>query len=237
LTQDAEPDRVAALLLKRRTLALRLNRREDAQRDWLRAMKIPPREEAASTNCLDLAMFYNAALHQDWHGTMWPGNNLATLPQGRQSFGGVEFDVRGIIQLASPAIEKTAPGFPETVRDIALRRTGRRLHFLHAAGWGNHVPVGTRIGNYVVRYADGEQTELPLVAGENIAEWQLSPSGPASLPQASTAWSGTNARQTSVRLFRWTWENPRPEAEIASLDFASTMTLAAPFLVAITVEP
>jgi hypothetical protein len=33
-----------------------------------------------------------------------------------------------------------------------------------------------------------------------------------------------------------TWNNPRPEEEIASLDFVSAKQSAAPFLVAVTVE-
>lgn len=220
-----------------RSLALALGRTEDAQRLWLRLKAVPDRAPDTSSHCLDLSLLYNAALHQDWHGTAWPGNNLAALPPGRQTFGGVEFDVRGIIQLASPAIEKAAPGFPETVRGIGLRRTGRRVHFLHAAGWGSYVPVGTHIGDYVVHYADGQQAELPLVTGENTASWHAPADGTVSLPQATTVWTGTNAWKASARLLRWTWENPRPEVEIAGLDFVSTMTHAAPFLVAITVEP
>jgi hypothetical protein len=33
-----------------------------------------------------------------------------------------------------------------------------------------------------------------------------------------------------------TWNNPRPEEEIVSLDFVSAQQSAAPFLVAVTVE-
>jgi hypothetical protein len=33
-----------------------------------------------------------------------------------------------------------------------------------------------------------------------------------------------------------TWNNPRPEVEISSIDFISYMTESAPFLIAVTVE-
>jgi tetratricopeptide (TPR) repeat protein len=238
LTQDAEPDRVAALLLKRRALALQSDRPEEAQRDWLRAMKVSPRDAALPARCLDLSSHYNAAFHQDWHGAMWPGNNLSSLPTGRQSFGGVDFDVRGIVQLAGLQINRSAPGFPESVRGIAVQQRGRRLHFLHAAGWVSSVPAGTSIGHLVAHYADGEHAELPLVPGGNTASWHAPTNGPESLPQATTVWTGKSAwRASAVRLFLWTWDNPRPEVEIASLDFTSAMTDAAPFLVAVTVEP
>ena len=39
-----------------------------------------------------------------------------------------------------------------------------------------------------------------------------------------------------IRLFRVTWDNPSPDVEIRTLDFVSLMRVAAPFLVAITVE-
>jgi hypothetical protein len=50
------------------------------------------------------------------------------------------------------------------------------------------------------------------------------------LERASTAWKGTR------RLLKSTWENPLRQTEIASIDYLSHMTDAAPFLIAITVE-
>ena len=45
------------------------------------------------------------------------------------------------------------------------------------------------------------------------------------------------ARTYGVRLYLMTCANPHPELTIESLDFVSTMTGSAPFLVAMTVEP
>ncbi len=39
-----------------------------------------------------------------------------------------------------------------------------------------------------------------------------------------------------IGVYLMTWENPRPEQVIQSLDYESTMTDAAPFLLGITVE-
>ena len=39
-----------------------------------------------------------------------------------------------------------------------------------------------------------------------------------------------------MRVFHRHYDNPPPDAEIATLDFVSTETEAAPFVVAITVE-
>jgi hypothetical protein len=68
-------------------------------------------------------------------------------------------------------------------------------------------------------------------------------------PDARIAWEGTNPAATDyrtdfpagepgkeLRLFVATWENPRPDVEVTSLDLVSRETQSAPFVVAITVE-
>ena len=53
-------------------------------------------------------------------------------------------------------------------------------------------------------------------------------------------WQGidrtVNKEGQKVQLFKFTWQNPRPQVEIRSLDVISAVTNAAPFVVAITVE-
>jgi len=196
---------------------------------------IPPRDPNTDPGAIDLWAFYNAALHEDWHGSKWKGNNLGTLPAGRQMFDGVEFDARGIIQLGGIHLDEFAPGFPTEVRSIRIGQRCRQLHFLHATGWGRHVEPGTHIASYVMRYADGSTEELRLLANEDVGEWQI---GQASqhLPRANVVWTGKNA-WGRIQLFKRSWVNPRPEVEITTLDFLSARTAAAPFLIAITAEP
>jgi hypothetical protein len=38
------------------------------------------------------------------------------------------------------------------------------------------------------------------------------------------------------RLYHRSWENPRPDVEVLSIDFVSRMTRSGPFLVALTVD-
>jgi hypothetical protein len=40
----------------------------------------------------------------------------------------------------------------------------------------------------------------------------------------------------SLRIYRSTWTNPRPDQNIVKMDFVSTMTSPAPFLIAVTAE-
>jgi hypothetical protein len=71
-------------------------------------------------------------------------------------------------------------------------------------------------------------------------DWWVKWSEPPAPKGLVVAWSGNNeeaaAGGTSIRLFKWTWENPLPEIEIRSLDFVSNLTGCAPFLIAITAE-
>jgi hypothetical protein len=39
-----------------------------------------------------------------------------------------------------------------------------------------------------------------------------------------------------LRLYRASWDNPRPDEQVTSIDYVSRMTAFAPFLIAITVE-
>jgi len=101
-----------------------------------------------------------------------------------------------------------------------------------------------QIGSYRVHYANGQQSEIPIVYGEDVRDWHQSArddSLEASL--AVIAWTGWNPRVwedsatgTSLRLFKSTWQNPMPDVEITQIDFVSAMKSAAPFLVAISTD-
>ena len=106
----------------------------------------------------------------------------------------------------------------------------RKLHVLHATNWSEK-GSDVRIGTYVLKFADGQSAELPLIYGKDIRDWGMA-EHKGGLPNATVAWTGPGG----LRLFRRTYENPRPEVEVATLDFLSTNQTAAPFVVAITVE-
>jgi eukaryotic-like serine/threonine-protein kinase len=222
--EDAKPVRLTAKVLTDRA----------ATTSW--RTDIPPRARQAGPNLIDLSRHYNASLKQSWHDSRsrYRGNNLATLPTGLRTLGGVSFDVRGLIQVGNqPGIS-----YPRRVTGIAVERACERLHFLHAAvraGVGDGVKEGALIGCYVVHYASGEQTEVPLVVGENLANW-WEDSASAGKPYV-VAWRGTNAFGARIRLFKSTWENPRPADVVQSIDLVSQQDECAPFLVALTAEP
>jgi hypothetical protein len=194
--------------------------------------RFPPRNPNTKPNLIDLSAYYNAALTESWHGN--PDNDLSSLPTGVQSLGGVDYDVRGIIQLRSRA--NPTAHFPSRVNRIKIRQKCARLHFLHAAGFSKNIDDGRQIGVYIVHFATNQmQLEIPIVYGRDVRNWhKLRAEKPS--PDLTVAWTGANGDSPDLRLFSTTWTNLAPDVEIESIDFVSSMGMPAPFLIAITAD-
>lgn len=192
---------------------------------------------------IDLSSKYNAKLDKTWHPETHlsdtTNNDLGDLPSGHQVFAGTSFNAAGVLQLSGTSLARLGGAFPEKVEGIAVGRACAKLHFLHATGW--YADDGTVIGKYVVTYADGDRKEISVAYGTDVRDWWFYPDEPLKASKSVVAWTGKNkatvAQGMSIRLFKSTWENPSPKAEIKSIDFVSAMTACAPFLVGITAEP
>ena len=200
------------------------------------AQRIPPRSAQARAELLDLSGFYNAVLSQDWHGPR-EGNDLASLPQGLQSFAGTDFDVRGIVQLSSQVLSGPILEFPEKVEGIPVHRECRALYFLHASGGSANRLEGTLLGKYVVHFANGEQQEIPIAYGLDVRDWWIESNEPTTTCRSVIAWRGSNPQaKHGIRLFKSAWTNATTQIKIDTLDYVSSHGTSAPFLIAITAE-
>jgi hypothetical protein len=192
---------------------------------------IPPREPAARPGMLDLTAHYNAALTDSWHRGR-ADNDLRELGPGIRSVGGVPFDVRGIAQLYG---SRLAVAFPRRIAGIPVDQPFRRLHVLHATAFP--APEGTRIGSFVLRFANGHTWEIPLFYGRDVRDWwrasDPAPGGPA---PALTTMNAASPQPDSIRLFHSTWENPLPAVRVTAIDYVSAGSESGPFLLAITVQ-
>ena len=92
---------------------------------------------------------------------------------------------------------------------------------------------------YQMHYADGSEVPMPILYGHQVrsmAPW-YDPKDPLD-KGTKVGWSGTTPEsKESLRVFVTTWENPRPEVAIESLDFVGDANRVIPFLFAITAEP
>ncbi|HZV36536.1 MAG TPA: hypothetical protein VFB72_18305 [Verrucomicrobiae bacterium] len=184
-------------------------------------------------------------------------NSLAELPSGIHIFGGVPFDVEGSVQLwgrgfADPDKKYPDSGrkFPERARGIAIRRKCARIYMLHSVGFVKDEMRGQTVAQLVLHYADGSQEILNIKIGEQVQGWW----GPiyktdadpglceTTAPGTELAWVGTTpsmqerSPESSLRLYKSTFDNPHPDRELLSIDYVSTLTNAAPFMVGMTVE-
>jgi hypothetical protein len=205
---------------------------------------IEPRPAAAQPTMVDLAPYYNGSLSEGWipssEFATTAENNLAELPRGLQKFAGVQFDVRGLIQLGGRALNDwLGASYPGEVKGIRIRQKCRALHFLQ--GTGSREPDGLTIGRFVIHYQGGLQSEVPLVYGDNLSDWWFKPGSDEQFQHAVVAWAGKNAatekNRLSLRLFKFTWQNPLTNCAVESIDFVSVNSNSSPFLVAITAEP
>ena len=199
-------------------------------------LPVPPRPAQAGSNQVDLTDFYNVALNESWQPVRFMHNvdfNLAAIPPGLRNFAGIDFDVRGLVQLraASPDFEL----FPKSVM-IPLQRCFQRLHVLHGTRWD--VERGTPIALLVVHYAVGLQTNLPVCYGQHVAK--SFPEDSIENANASEADWKEDIRpapsEWKVHLYETTFQNPHPELEVGSIEYVSKLVRCGPFLVGLTLE-
>jgi WD40 repeat protein len=199
-----------------------------------KGMAIPPRNPLAARGPIDLSDYYNVSLKEDQGATAEIRNSLADLPSGLQIFDGVPFDVRGVIQLSSQKVKHR----PSQIAGIKVGQKCRRVHFLHATGFGGK--DGTQVGSYIVHYADGQEKAISIVYGRDVRNWWIVPGEPIEAENSVVVWMGMNpvveANGKFLRIFGSTWENPFGSQEIVCIDFLSSMADPAPFLIALTVE-
>jgi hypothetical protein len=205
--------------------------------------KVPAGEQT-----IDLRPWQNATLLDSTDGAAGvKENNLAQLSAGVHTFGGVRFDVEGKIQLLGQPLPKSHSKFPGRIDGITIRRKCARLQLLQGAS-ALHTP-GKKIARLVLHYADGTKADIGIVGGEHVLDWwgpiyntDAGTGRDTTSPDTELAWSGSNPRikerapDFSLRLYRSAFANPRPDLEIASVDYVSTLSGAAPFLVGLTTE-
>jgi hypothetical protein len=192
--------------------------------------------DAVRRRSIDLAGFYTSTLDESWQGSA--GDDLASLQSGPQILGGVEFDVRGVIQVKgkSSALAK----FPAEVKGMPVRQRCQHLYFLHAASSGGNADEGDQIGAYIIHLPNNQMSlEIPIYYGRSVRNWHQTQNEVKAEKELKVAWTGENAASKRagkrIRLFVTTW-NLAPGVEVDNIDFVSAGRNVAPFLLAISVD-
>jgi len=198
----------------------------------LTSKDFPPRDPKATPRLLDLTAYYNGVLTNGWQG--FAGNDLGSLPTGIQRFDGIEFDIRGVIQLNGAELPTV---FTDHVSGIAVGQKCGRIHFLHAVS--HDYKANTVQASYVMHYANGAVQEFQVLYGQHLADWWRD-RGDASAPtKAAVAWTGQNAASKAygmqLGLYHTAWENPLKDVKVSTITLAEPFSTG-PFVLAITLE-
>ena len=211
---------------------------------------IPERDSRGTPMQIDLTRHFTDPLTEVFHPVFRAieclDHDLRELPRGLVELGGKLFDVRGVIQLR-PGEQRTAWELNWSLFQAACNGipvgSFERIHLVHGGIlWplGSADLEGRPVAALVFHYADGERSEVEIVYGRQVREWETNPGSRSEVSEGEVVWWGSNPvvalAGDSLRLYQASWDNPRPGERVASIDFVSRLTAFAPFLIAITVE-
>jgi RNA polymerase sigma factor (sigma-70 family) len=208
------------------------------------------KDEATGAVTIDLKPYINAAL-TDSPASRGKNteNNLAELPKGTHIYGGVRFDVEGLIQLDGTNMQAFKKDYPAEADGIPINQKCSKVYLLHGANWIYGHDFGTTVAKLVLHYADKSTREIEIVAGKHVFDF-WSPLFTTGVDRSylqmadgtERAWTGSNPLvkkiwpDESLVLYRSAFENPQPDVAVSSVDYVSIQTGTAPFLVGLTVE-
>jgi hypothetical protein len=191
---------------------------------------------------LDLDPTGNQKL-KDNFGSGTEGNDLGALKKGLHTCAGINFKVGDkAIQLGSKLLKTERP---DKVEGIKVDQKFAKLYILHSTEFGQGgaaIEEGTRIAEYKVIYDDDKSETIPVVYGQDVRDWWFYPDS-KEVTRGKVGWKGDNEYSKSfnaeIHLYVLTWENPHADKKVKSITFAKTDadSVAAPFCVAITLEP
>ncbi|MBI4978024.1 MAG: hypothetical protein HZC28_11105 [Spirochaetes bacterium] len=144
-------------------------------------------------------------------------NDLRSLPTGRQTFGGVAFDIvnpdkndgKSCLSFAGPARDYF-------LKDAYVDAGGKEfnyLYVLHAIAWAPSTKE--TVGKIKVTYADDTSSVIDVVKGVDVGNWW----GPDDVSNGMVVWTATNA-SSFVGLFMSKY--PVDKKPVKTIGFKST---------------
>jgi hypothetical protein len=184
---------------------------------------------------VDLDRFY-----QRTFASYKPTDSWAMVPRGVTNLDGVPFRMFGKIDLTGLGRARDGEFQPARIGEIPVGQRAARLHLIHGASYDT--PDDTPTACLLLHYKSGEDRKLFIRYGVHVRNWYIERSEQnASLsdPRSLVVWNGNtraDGRGTPLRLFKTTFENPRPTEEIRAIELLSLFARANSVILAITLE-
>ncbi len=208
---------------------------------------ISPRLPRTPDHLLDLSPYYNMGLNKSLKsdGSL-PGNNMAQLTAGIHRIGDVDYDIRGIVQLAwrGPVQrgweQYESRPWPSQIL-VPVDTFASKIHFLHAARYAQNTQASeTPFAAYTMDLADGTRVNQPVRVGYDLWDWHID-SVRTNMTAPKAVWTGQNrvsnlSSNRVIALFQTTWINPKPQVKVAAIRCNSMTPGPLLFVVGITLE-
>jgi len=201
------------------------------------------RNPGTAANLVDLGRYYNKALVSAVSG---PGyvEDFLQLPPGTHRLLGVDYDIRGSIDLSTRGFEAAAGAPPSR---IGIDPGVRRFAALDVLVNGRSMLISGETRPYAIveiDYRDGSRDRLPILYHRDVNESTSWRNAKAGETWARIAWRSRNSygsprnRVPPRSIFAVHLANPHPEREVASLALeAGDEAWSSPSFFAITAQP
>ncbi len=208
--------------------------------DWPQPTEILPRDPRAPSGVVNLETVMNRPLESREGSNDGLREVPTDLPLGVSRLGGVDFEIRGVVQMSSRGGPLPERKWPARVTLPLPGKAARRMHLLLTTRGGAELPVGTPVMRVRCRWSGGAEAELPVRLGVEVGNGWHAPENPKPGDRADAAWQGiSEASETArsvMRLYRMTIEAPGPGMVLEQCELASEETAATPMIYAVSVE-
>ena len=169
-----------------------------------------------------------------------PGTAWGSLTQGRQTFGGVPFDVFSKLQLHGNLDARANRSYPARVIGIPVQQRLARLHLFHG---GNLPDQAERpIAALRLRYAGGGAHTIFVRYGVHVRHWWIENGEGDSVTDtnSSVVWTGRSddsaRKNTTHRLYKTSFDLPPSAQPVESIDVFSLFGSSSLVILAMTGE-
>jgi len=203
---------------------------------------IAARSADAPPNALDLTSVYNVGLDEVSRPTLHSPADFAWLPQGVQRLHGIDYDIRGAVQLRAEQgfYEQPMIAAPNTVRVSVTKRNASAVDALIISALSCPDNPDKPLALVELDFADGTAASLPVRCDIDVFHWrQISRLG----EHSRIAVQGLDARLTSllwrpVHAYAVRLANPHPEKMIQGVRLvAGPGSGGSAMFLAVTLEP
>lgn len=211
---------------------------------------IPPRLADTPPWLVDLSRSYTASLHEIRPSKSTPSSevgNLCALPPGVQRLQGVDYDLRGVVDLRFPEAGEAKSDGDRHDRTARIEVASGRYSAAHVLGALTAATSGVEDGPVArlsFHYRDGGVASVPFrTANWDTGDWR----DWHDWQELSLAWKGflpevevEVAYSAGIQLYSTRVANPDPGREVVAIDMQATMPVyddRGLAVVAITLDP